>query len=263
MNAAPAALAIDPFPARALADLLDRPGKTGEGDALPLPWRWLYFLDAPARAATGADGHPLRGGFLPPVPLPLRMWAAGRLQVQAHGAKGIYHLQHRPERRQNRAASVCDGGPSGEPGRTHLHRRGTEHRLPRCTHHVRAVAVGGERACSARLVRTLLLDTALLFRFSALTYNGHRIHFDRDCATQVEFYPSLVVHDPLLATPLLDLVQREQPGAAIKGFSFREIRPAFEGQTMRACGTPTASSAELWTSDAEGFTGMKASAAFA
>ncbi len=83
MNAAPAALAIDPFPARALADLLDRPGKTGEGDALPLPWRWLYFLDAPARAATGADGHPLRGGFLPPVPLPLRMWAAGRLQVQA------------------------------------------------------------------------------------------------------------------------------------------------------------------------------------
>ena len=74
---------IDPFPARALAGLLDRPHAPSSGDALPLPWHWLYFLDTPSRAGTGTDGHPQRGGFLPPVPLSRRMWAAGKLQVLA------------------------------------------------------------------------------------------------------------------------------------------------------------------------------------
>ena len=72
---------LDPFPARALAGLLDREQAYGDGDALPLPWHWLYFLDAPSREGTGADGHPKRGGFLPPVPLPRRMWAAGELTL--------------------------------------------------------------------------------------------------------------------------------------------------------------------------------------
>ncbi len=74
---------IDTFPVRALAGLLDRESAPREGDALPLAWQWMYFLDTPARAATGVDGHPLRGGFLPPVPLPRRMWAAGKLQSLA------------------------------------------------------------------------------------------------------------------------------------------------------------------------------------
>jgi 3-methylfumaryl-CoA hydratase len=261
--------AIDPFPARALAGLLDRATAPGEGDALPLPWHWLYFLDAPARAATGADGHPLRGGFLPPVPLPRRMWAGGRLQV--HAPLRIGRIAQKVS--TVRSVDLKEGktGPLvfvtvdhvvSQDGHTCIAEE--QNIVYRDAPTAPAPLPPGERAPAAPAwEHALVPDPALLFRFSALTYNGHRIHYDRDYATQVEFYPALVVHGPLLATLLLDLVQREQPGAAINGFSFRAMRPSFDGQPLRVCGTPTATGAELWASDAEGFTGMKASAAFA
>ncbi|MGE0097185.1 MAG: MaoC family dehydratase N-terminal domain-containing protein [Hydrogenophaga sp.] len=260
---------LEPFAARALAGLLDRDAAPVEGDALPLLWHWLYFLEAPSRAGTGVDGHPRRGGFLPPVPLPRRMWAAGELTL------------HRPLRlgRNARKTSTVRSVDlkQGKAGAlvfvTVAHELTQDDRacISELQHIVyreaptaHAPLPPGETApTGAEWSRELAPDTPLLFRYSALTYNGHRIHYDRDYATQVEFYPGLVVHGPLLATLLLDLAQRERPGADIRNFSFRAMRPAFEGAALQLCGTPTTTGAELWTSDAEGFTGMKATATFA
>jgi 3-methylfumaryl-CoA hydratase len=101
-------------------------------------------------------------------------------------------------------------------------------------------------------------DASLLFRFSALTYNGHRIHYDREYAMEEEFYPSLVVHGPLLATLLLDLQRRQMPDASVSGFTFRAVRPAFEGASVTLAGSPGDGTVELWTSDADGCLGMSA-----
>lgn len=263
------AQSIDPFPARALAGLLDRPVLPGEGDALPLPWHWLYFLDTPSRAATGVDGHPLRGGFLPPVPLPRRMWAAGNLQVLAPLVIG------RPAQKRSvvRSVDLKDGktGPLVFVTVEHsLHQDGHACLVEEQNIVYREAPAAptplppGEAApATAAWQATVVPDPALLFRFSALTYNGHRIHYDRDYATKVEFYPALVVHGPLLATLLLDLAQRERPGVAIRSFAFRALRPAFDNAALRLQGNPTAAGAELWTSDAAGFVGMKATATFA
>jgi 3-methylfumaryl-CoA hydratase len=107
--------------------------------------------------------------------------------------------------------------------------------------------------------RALQPDPVLLFRFSALTYNGHRIHYDRDYATREEFYPGLVVHGPLLATLLLDLAAREQPGARPVHFQFRAQRPACDADALQLCGRPEDDGAALWTVDPGGFIGMNAS----
>lgn len=103
----------------------------------------------------------------------------------------------------------------------------------------------------------------LLFRYSAPTCNGHRIHYDRDYATREEFYPALVVHGPLIATLLLDLATRERPGAQPAQFRFRAQRPAFGTDPLRLCGRPEDGGAALWTSDPSGLVGMTASVRFA
>ena len=261
--------AIDPFPARALAGLLDRPQVPAEGDPLPLPWHWLYFLDAPARAQLGTDGHPQRGGFLPPVPLPRRMWAAGRLQAHAPLLIG------RIARKVSTVRSVdLKEGKSGplvfvtvdhalsQDGRLCLQEE--QNIVYRDAPQAPAPLPPGEPApAQAAWQRALVPDASLLFRYSALTYNGHRIHYDRDYAVREEFYPALVVHGPLLATWLLDLLQTERANATLTGFSFRALRPTFDGAPLAFCGLPTAQGADLWTRDAEGFIGMKASATLA
>ncbi len=261
--------AIDPFPARALAGLLDRAGRWEEGEPLPLPWHWLYFLETPARSAIGEDGHPQRGGFLPSVPLPRRMWAAGRMQAQAPLIIGC-----RAQKVSTvRSVDLKEGktGPLvfvtvehvlSQDGRTCIVEE--QNIVFRGASTAPGPLPATERAVAeSTWDRELVPDPALLFRFSALTYNGHRIHYDRTYATEVEFYPALVVHGPLLATLLLDLVQRECPGRSIREFSFRAMRPAFDSAPLSLRGAPTSGGVDLWTSDAEGFTGMKATAMFA
>lgn len=263
---------IDAFPARALAALLER-AAPAEGDALPLPWQWLYFLDTPARSQLGADGHPARGDFLPPVPLPRRMWAAGRISV---------HQPLRVGLRATRLSSVrsveLKAGKAGplvfvtvdhmyeQQGITCLHE--SQDLVYREAPTAPAPLPPGEPAPEAAAganawQQPFVADAPLLFRYSALSYNGHRIHTDRDYARHEEFYPGLVVHGPLLATRLLDGLQRARPDAAVREFAFRALRPAFEGQPLAVCGQVEAGGAELWTRDADGCIGMKATASFA
>lgn len=257
---------LEPFPAVALSGLLDRAAPPAVGEALPLPWHWLYFLDAPARAATGVDGHPRRGGFLPPVPLPRRMWAAGSLQCETPLRLG------EPARKRSTVRSVdLKEGRSGplvfvtvdhvlEQG-GHVCLREEQNIVYREAPTGPAPLPPGEPAKKvAQWSAVLKPDPALLFRFSALTYNGHRIHYDRDYAVREEFYPALVVHGPLLATALLDLLERGRPGVPVRTFSFRALRPAFDTDTLQLCAAAEGDMVELWTQDAQGQVGMTARA---
>jgi 3-methylfumaryl-CoA hydratase len=261
--------AIEPFPARALAGLLEREKAPQEGDPLPLPWHWLYFLDTPRRSEIGGDGHPARGGFLPPVPLPRRMWAAGRIEVAAPLTVGAH------VRKVSTVTKVdLKQGKSGplvfvtvrhqfEQARKVCLVEDQEIVYREAPTGPAALPPGEPAAATAMSSRLFRPDPATLFRFSALTYNGHRIHYDHEYATQVEFYPALVVHAPLLATLLLDLAAHVHPGSFVARFEFRAVRPSFDTGSVRLCASPTAQGAGLWTVDDEGFVGMKASATFA
>lgn len=259
---------IDAFPARALAGLLDRDVIPADGDALPLGWQWLYFLDAPARAAIGADGHPERGGFLPPAPLPRRMWAAGKLQslapliIAEHATKVSTVRKVEAKRGQSGPlVFVTVAHEFQQQGTTcAIEEQSLVYREAPTA--IAPLAAGELSGTQPEWSRDWQPDPPALFRYSALTYNGHRIHYDRDYATQAEFYPALVVHAPLLATLLLDLLHRERPAISPRGFEFRALRPAFDTEPLRICGSPDPAGASLWTADARGSVGMKARAIF-
>ncbi|RYY55639.1 MAG: acyl-CoA dehydrogenase, partial [Comamonadaceae bacterium] len=219
----------------------------------------------------GPDGHARLGGFLPPVPLPRRMWAGGRLQWHAPLRVGD------AVQRTSRIVSVTH-----KAGRTgdlvfvlvrHEVRNGAGLALSE-EHDIvyRAAAQPGDPApppqaapAQAAWSREIVPDDVLLFRYSALTFNGHRIHYDRKYVTEVEGYPGLIVHGPLIAALLADLARRGKPGATLASFSFKAVRPTFDLHPFRVNGRPSADgrSAQLWANDHQGWLTMQADATFA
>ncbi len=236
---------IGPWPVAAFSALLDLPGTAaGPGDPLPPLWHWLYFLDHPRRSGLGEDGHPADGHFLPPVPDRRRMIAGGRLVVHAPMRVG-----DRIERRSELTAALPKSGRSGEmllvTVRHEFRRRGELLAVEEQDVVYRSQPAGQARPIPApepvpepesRWRIDLPTDPALLFRFSALTYNTHRIHYDQPYVTGVEGYPGLVVHGPLLALLLLEIPRRELPDRAVVAFDFRLVRPVFAGDVVRAWG---------------------------
>jgi 3-methylfumaryl-CoA hydratase len=266
----PADDAISAAPVRALAATLDRDDPLPQpGMPLPPLWHWLYFLPTHRASEIGEDGHARRGGFLPPVPLPRRMWAGGRLLWELANPLRVGDAA----RRVSRIASVQH--KSGRSGDlvfvTVVHELHNAQGLALTEEHdivYRGAPQPGEAAPlptpapgEAAWQRTLTPDEVLLFRYSALTFNGHRIHYDRRYVTQVEGYPGLVVHGPLIATLLLDLLRRHT-GRTVRRFEFKAVRPTFDGQPMRASGQPAADgkAVALWAQDHEGWLTMQASA---
>jgi 3-methylfumaryl-CoA hydratase len=260
---------ITAAPVRALSATLDRDDPLPQsGTSLPPLWHWLYFLPTYRAAEIGPDGHAKRGGFLPPVPLPRRMWAGGRLQWDNANPLRVGDAV----RRISRIASVTH--KSGRSGDlvfvTVFHEVHNATGLSLTEEHdivYRAAALPGEAPPApmpaegnAVWQRERTPDEVLLFRYSALTFNGHRIHYDRRYVTEVEGYPGLIVHGPLIATLLVDLVRRNAPGAALRRFEFKALRPAFDGRAMRVNGRPEANNVALWAQDHEGWLTMKASA---
>lgn len=238
------------------------------GDELPPIWHWLYFLPNAPQSELGADGHPRLGGFLPPVPLSRRMWAGSRIQWLAPLRVG-----DRMQRVSTIQSLAHKAGRSGDlvfVTVRHEISRGGELAIREEQDIVyRAPARPGDPApapqaapTDATWKRDMVADPVLLFRFSALTFNAHRIHYDRTYAKDVEQYPGLVVHGPLQATLLLDLVRRQQPQARLASFSFRAMSPIFDGQPFQACGAPQAGGARLWTQGANGHLAMQAEAQF-
>ena len=261
-------------PYAALAATLDRAAERPEpGTPLPPLWHWLYFLPLHRRSEIGADGHAARGGFLPPVPLPRRMWAGSRI---------AFHAPLRIADAVRRVSVIADvAEKSGRSGklvfvavRHDIFRAG--HDAPAITEHhdivYRDAPLPGERAPAPQAAprdaaweRQWRADEVLMFRYSALTFNGHRIHYDRPYATGVEGYPGLVVHGPLIATLLLDLLRDERPEANVATFRFRALRPTFDINPFFVCGRPAEEGrgAALWARDHEGWLTMDAAAGFA
>ncbi|MDO8388306.1 MAG: MaoC family dehydratase N-terminal domain-containing protein [Polaromonas sp.] len=283
-------------PVRALSATLDRDDADPvAGTPLPELWHWLYFLPVARQSGLGPDGHPQRGGFLPPVPLPRRMWAGGRLQwhqqvlqvgdtitrssriesvTHKSGRNGdLVFVRVRHEVRNTQGLALTEEhdivyrenvAPTLVASRTSLPPEGAN--FPRGGPSENSAVPAPVAAMKgAAWSREVVPDDVLLFRYSALTFNGHRIHYDRKYVTEVEGYPGLVVHGPLIATLLADLLRRNLPGARLLKFEFRAVRPVFDLWPFKLHGLPSADgkTVSLWTEDHEGWLTMQATATLA
>lgn len=256
-------------PARALAATLDRDDvDVTPGAVIPGLWIWLCFPPVALRRDIGPDGHPRRGGFLPPIVAPRRMWA---------GSRCVFHAPLRIgaalERTSVIAAIAEKDGRAGP--------------LTVVTVRHAVTAEGGlvyeedqdlvfmpipERfepppptpAPPAAWSEPVVIDPVLLFRFSALTFNGHRIHYDRAYATGAEKYPGLVVHGPLQAILMFDAALRRAPHRTPARFSFRGVRPLFDLDEVRIGGAPRADGGvDLFTANGDDAVCAQATLAFA
>ena len=262
-------------PYAALFATLDWPATDGAqrpavGTPLPYLWHWLYFLPIARQSEIGDDGHPRRGGFLPPVPLPRRMWA---------GSDFVWSEPLLVGDALARTSTIVDvKEKSGRTGSLifvkvrHDIRRNGAQSVALTEHHnivYRAAPSPDDvapppQAAPAQWAweRPIVPDDVLLFRYSALTFNGHRIHYDRKYVTEVEGYPGLIVHGPLIATLLMDLLRRNQPDAVVTGFEFKAVRPTFDIHPFSVHGQPSADgkTVRLWGRDHQGWLTMDATA---
>ena len=262
-------------PYAALSATLDQPDTTRPAPGTPLPslWHWLYFLPIHAQSDIGPDGHAKRGGFMPPVPLPRRMWA---------GSDFEFHESLRVGDALSRTSTIVDvKEKSGRTGSLifvrvrHEIRRNGDSKVALTEHHNIVYRAGAEpgdvppppQAAPAESAwkRQIVPDDVLLFRYSALTFNAHRIHYDRKYVTEVEGYPGLIVHGPLIATLLMDLLRRQQPEARVLRFEFKAVRPTFDTQAFSVHGQPSpdGKTVHLWGRDHEGWLTMDATATLA
>ena len=259
---------ITAAPLQGLWATLDREGRLAlpGQDAPPLS-HWLFFTPKVPQASIGVDGHPARGGFLPPISLPRRMWAGGTL---------LFHHPLRVGDEVQRESRVMDvSEKDGRSGRlafvTVRHELTNANGLAITENQdivYREAALVGSPQPAGKAApkdetfkRRVTPDPVQLFRFSALTFNAHRIHYDREYATHVEGYPGLVVHGPFIATLLLDLLNRQEPGATIRRFTFKAVGPLFDTHPFELCGRPDgARKFALWARNHEGALAMEASA---
>jgi 3-methylfumaryl-CoA hydratase len=265
---------ITAAPVRGLSATLDRDDPApAPGTALPPLWHWLYFLPRQRQSEIGPDGHARRGGFLPPVPLPRRMWAGGRLQwhrdnplVVGDAVKRISRIEsvtHKTGRTGDLVFVQVKHEVHNAKGWALSDEQDIVYRAAAQPHDPVPPPVAAEKGAAWQ--REIVPDDVLLFRYSALTFNGHRIHYDRKYVTEVEGYPGLIVHGPLIATLLVDLVRHHAPGAFIQSFNFKAVRPTFDLHPFRLNGQPSANgkSVKLWAQDHEGWLTMQGTAELA
>jgi 3-methylfumaryl-CoA hydratase len=256
------------FPIAALSATLDRDDPPpAAGDPLPPLWHWLYFLPTARQSILGPDGHPARGGFLPPVPLPRRMWAGGRF---------TFHQPLRVDEAITRTSTVQD--VTVKHGRNGAlcfvlvrHEIAGANGLALVEEHdivYRDMPQPGEAPATPKPVRTdgtwhrdIHPTDPLLFRYSALTFNSHRIHYDRRYVTETEGYPGLIVHGPLIATLLIDLLRRNTD-RAIASFRFRAVSPLFDIAPFSVHGAQDGDNVALWARNPTGHLAMEADATF-
>lgn len=243
---------LHPRAARFMQATLDRPPSLKAGDPLPPLWHWLYFLETDPASALGRDGHSKRGGFLPPVALPRRMWAGGRFRFHEPLLLG------ETIRKTSTIAAISE--KTGRTGKLcfvtlrHDYSCGEtlalteEHDIVyREDPHPDAPKPAPKAAPDdARWMREIRPNSTLLFRYSALTFNGHRIHYDVDYAREIEGYPGLVFHGPLTATLMIDLALEKNPGSEPASYSYRALAPIADTAPFFIEGRPTAGGVDLW-----------------
>ena len=259
---------VTPAPVVGLSAALDRDDPApNTGDVLPPLWHWLYFLPMTRHSELGPDGHTRRGGFLPPVELPRRMWAGGRLEFFAPLRIGdkikrvskIISIKHKQGRSGELLFILVRHEISGPNGLAITE----EHDIVFRDHSKEAEAPPASTPAPANAIFTsnIHADDVLLFRYSALTFNAHRIHYDRRYVTEVEHYPGLIVHGPLIATMLIELLRKSLPHAAVKRFDFRAVSPLFDIALFSVNAVPQdASNVKLWAANSAGGLAMEATA---
>ncbi len=252
---------IGPNPLRGFAALLDRPETpAAAGSPLPPLWHWLHFLEMTPQSEIAHDGHAQKGGFLPPIELPRRMWAGSRFR--------FHHPLHIGESVTRRSRIDGIEFKQGRSGQLAFVEVGHEYESPaglafserhdivyREARSANAAAPAPKPApANPDFERECRADAIVLFRYSALTFNAHRIHYDRDYVREVEGYPGLLVHGPLLATMLIDELLRRFPGRPLLEYSFRVLHPVFDTETFSLCGrAPEASGqTQIWIANEAG-----------
>lgn len=255
--------------ASAMAATLDWPRAPAAGDPLPPGWQWLYFNPAARRSTLGVDGHPRRGGFLPPIELSHRMWAGSRIRyladlpIESHATRRsrILNIANKVGKRGTLCFVTVEHNISC--GAT-LCIREEQDLVYRD-----AAAPGSAPAPAARYDEiaewsvSFEPDTTLLFRYSALTFNGHRIHYDQDYARTQEGYPDLVVHGPLTATLLQHFALEQGGGRPLARFEFRGVAPLFVARPFSLEGRRLEHDRlALWARGPEGELAMSATAEF-
>jgi 3-methylfumaryl-CoA hydratase len=249
------------------ATLFQEIGEPKTGDAAPWTVHWCLAQPVFPMSQLGADGHPTRGGFLPPVPLPRRMWAGGELEF-------FEPLQVGDQtKRSSRISDVTmKTGSTGvlcfvsvehkitTPRGTALRERQDIVYRDMSTAQAPAPAKPAAAAPAAQHRESHIADPVLLFRYSALTFNGHRIHYDRNYVTKVEGYPGLIVHGPLQAALLVELAAKVHGGRAPARFVYRGLQPLFDGSDFSVNANETSAGMEVWTANSAGQPTMKGTA---
>jgi len=263
---------VTAVPVMALKATLDQSDITVQtGDLLPPMWHILYFLPICRQSELSQNGHPKTGGFIPPIPLPLRMYAGGRIW---------FHQPLRVSEQITRKSTIAD--VSFRQGRTGpLVFVKINHEI--CN--ARGLAVSEDQDIvyrqkstvdypvpeyqqapeSEAWSREVSADAVTLFRFSALTFNSHRIHYDHPYTTGDEGYPGLIVHGPLLVILLLDLLHQHVPDAQLREFRFKAVKPIFASNPFVLCGSNEGGDrvVHLWVRDSKGHLCLDASAMLA
>lgn len=240
---------LDTVAAARIAATLGEPAPA-RGEPLPPLWQWAFFIEPVGMAGLGTDGHPARGGFLPPAADRNRMWAGGRVTFNQPLRAGI------PAERRSTILDVKE--KTGRTGsllfvtvRHEYHQEGVvaiseeqdivyrQPSPPKLT--------GTETAPASEWRETVNPTTPLLFRYSAVTFNGHRIHYDYPYVTEEEGYPGLVVHGPLIAKSMLAAFRRAHPQARLEHLSYRGLRPLIAPKPFETAGRIVEPGvAELW-----------------
>jgi len=254
-------------PARFMQATLDRDPGLREGDDLPPLWHWLYFLDARRASELGRDAHPRKGGFLPPVPLPRRMWAGGRFTFARPLILGQGAVRRSMvisvDEKEGRTGKLCfvtvrhqvlqNGELALTEERDIVYREDPAPDAPSPP----LVSAPDGAAFSHGITPT----EVMLFRYSAMTFNGHRIHYDADYARGVEGYSGLVFHGPLAATLLVDLACA-RTGRTPEAFSFRAVAPIAGRDIFHIEGRMEGEHVELWARRHDGALAMTATASY-
>jgi len=262
---------VAPWPAKALIATLDEADPEPRmGDPLPPLWHWLYFLEVGPQSKIGPDGHGERGEFLPPIDLPRRMWAGSRFRFDgepirigetARRVSAIKSIEPKAGASGAMVFVTVQHTLSGPRGTSLIE----EHDIV-----YREAAKPGEAArdpkpapVDSTSAKTIVPDPVLLFRFSALTFNGHRIHYDQPYVTGVEGYPGLIVHGPLMGLLQIELARRANPARAPATFEFRALSPAFSGAPLTVAARPEPDgSTTTWIANAKGGLAQQGKATF-
>jgi 3-methylfumaryl-CoA hydratase len=247
---------LPPFPAAALAASLDRDDAPGRGEPLPPLWHWVYFLELHRQAELAGNGHARLGGFLPPVPLPRRMFAGARLSFlrplrigeEARRVSTIADVKVKKGASGDLVFVVVRSEIAGSGGPAIMEEQDLVYREAARQEPVPPVT--RRSTTNAAWKREMKFDVALLFRYSALLFNAYRIHFDRPYAVE-QGYAGLVVHGQLIATLLADLVRRNTE-APVRAFRYRSVSPLVDGSPCVLCGAPDGNSVSLWAADGNG-----------